>query len=760
VSGAPRQLHGSFGDQYLIQSELGRGAMATVYLAQDLKHGRSVALKVFRPEAAASLGAARFLQEIRFAARLAHPHIMPVYDSGRVAASAGEDDLLFYVMPYLEGESLRHRLARETRLPTAAALRIAREVADAIDYAHRQGIIHRDVKPENILLEDGHAVLADFGIARGAAAGGPQLTEPHSSVGTPMYMSPEQAGGKSDIDGRSDLYSLGCVLYEMLSGRFPFDGPDAQAILVQRLVGPPPRLEEVAPEFAGLLDALVAQAMATDPADRFASAAEFSAALSRVEQGSLPRSLSPAGQPMVLASIAVLPFLSLSADKDNEFFSEGITDEIINALAQVQGLRVAARSSSAGFKGSHVSPKEIGERLKVRTILEGSVRKAGDRVRITAQLINAADGYHLWSQTYERTISDVFAVQDELARAIAATLTQSSSSNPRVPLVEAPTENLDAYAWYLRGRHFWTSGTPEGFRTSVACFEQALALDQGYAEAHAWLAYGLAVLAFDEFGLFPPLEILPKARAAANRALELQEKLADAHFARALVAFLYEWDWDLAREEFERAVSLPSPSAFVQHWYAIFLCAMGRPEQGLQVAYRAEVLDPLSPTVQTTVGRCLHYCGREDEAIERYHRHLALNRNSLQGYVSLSRSHLVRQSLEDGLAEVERGINVLGRVPLLLAFAGAFHARLGRRAEALALLRELRQERSHRYVPVMYDTVVLGALGELDELLQVLERGYQARSGWLPFLRADQSWNLLRADPRFFSLLRHVGLDS
>jgi serine/threonine-protein kinase len=498
--------------------------MAIVYLARDRKHGRPVALKVLRPELAATLGAERFLREIQVAASLTHPHILGLYDSGN---SGG---VLYYVMPYIEGESLRARLSREHRLPVDEVLRIGREVADALDFAHTRGVIHRDIKPENILLGAGHAMVADFGIARAIwEAGASTLTSAGSVVGTPMYMSPEQIAGEGDLDGRSDIYSLGCVLFEALTGGPPFSGTKVQSILVRRLTEAAPLLRSVDPALPQAVEAVVARALATSPADRHQTAGECSAALHEAEAGRFatpPTGTTPqTGSHRMIAdaSIAVLPFSNLSSDPETEYFSDGMTEEIINALSQVRDLRVAARTSSFSFKGKSVDAREIGERLRVRTLLEGSVRKAGDRIRVAAQLINAADGYHLWSQTYERTAGDVFALQDELARAIARTLTRTVAGGSSDPLVEPSTENLDAYTLYLKGRHAWALASPDGYRQATTLFEQAVALDPQYAQAEAWLAYAYAMLGFDEFGVLPPHEAMPKAKAAAVHALEVDD---------------------------------------------------------------------------------------------------------------------------------------------------------------------------------------------------------------------------------------------
>ena len=382
--------------------------MAIVFLAQDEKHHRQVAIKVLTPELGAALGRERFLREIETAAGLNHPHILPLHDSGEA------DGFLYYVIPYVEGQSLRERLDRERQLGLDEALQIAREVADALSYAHNHNVLHRDIKPENILLSAGHALVTDFGIARAiTAVGGGQLTEVGTLVGTPAYMSPEQIDGSQYIDGRADIYSLGCVLFEMLAGEPPFKGSTLTAIIANRLGAPTPSprlFREMVPE---AVDAAVRKAMATLPADRFPTAAQFGEALGSA------RASEPAPAAVPDRSIAVLPFKNQSSDPETEYFSDGIAEEIINALAQLPGLHVAARTSSFAFKGKDADIAMVGAKLKVATVLDGSVRKAGNKVRITAQLVNVSDGYHLWSERYDSELDDVFAIQDHIARAIA-----------------------------------------------------------------------------------------------------------------------------------------------------------------------------------------------------------------------------------------------------------------------------------------------------------------------------------------------------
>jgi serine/threonine-protein kinase len=624
-------------------------------------------------------------------------------------------------------------------------------------------VIHRDIKPENILLGAGHAIVADFGIARAlSVAGTATVTAEGSFIGTAAYMSPEQAKVESEVDGRSDIYSLGSVVFELLAGTVPFVARTPLATLVRRMTEDAPRLRTLDPGISLALEAVVAKALSASPADRFATAGEMSGALERAErlgQGA-GQFIEPAdAHRLADASVAVLPFTNLSPDPETEYFSDGMTEEIIIALSRVRGLRVAARSSSFSFKGRDVDARAIGEQLRVRTLLEGSVRRAGNRVRLTAQLISAADGYSLWSQSYERTLADVFAVQDELARAIAANLTRKVAGTSSGPLVEPPTENLDAYTLYLRGRHAMSLASIEGFLAAVDYFAQATAVDSDYAQGHAWLAYAYMVVGFDEFGVLPPVEVMPKARAAAARAVELDASLGDAHLARALSAFLYEWDWALARDEFERVMSAGPMPAHAQHWYAIFLCACGHPDQGLQVARRGQMLDPLSLTVEVTVARCLYYGRRFDDAIDTLRSHLERNPASIQGYVTLYRALRMRGMLPDALLELERGISVIGRAPILLACAGNVHARLGQREEALALLEELRQLGTRRHVPPAYQGEILFGLGDLEEGFALWNLAAEQRSGWMPFLRYDPSWDPLRSDPRHVALVRRLGAE-
>ena len=749
------RLSGALSARYVLERELGRGGMATVFLAQDLKHGRQVAVKVLRPELATSIGPSRFLREIQVAARLTHPHILPLHDSGEA------EGLLYYVMPYVEGESLRDRLDREHRLPLEQALSLGREVADALDYAHQHGVVHRDIKPENILLANDHAIIADFGIARALSLGAEFLTDAGMAVGTPMYMSPEQAGGDPELDGRSDIYSLGCVLFEALAGAPPFSGRTAQAILVQRLLDDPPLLSSLVPTIPMVVEAVVGRALARAPDDRFATAAGLAAALADASGHGpgLGEAFVSGRRPTGEASIAVLPFVNLSQDPENEYFSDGMTDEIINALVQIPGLRVPARTSCFMFKGKNVNAREIGERLKVRTLLEGSVRRAGDRIRMSVQLIDAPEGYHLWSHTYDRTLADVFALQDELTRAIVSELTTRVGGVAAEPVVRVPSQVPEAYTLYLQGCYYLNKRTAESFITAIDYFRRATECDPACALAYAQMAYCYAMAAFDHFGAMRPLEAVPGALAAVSAALALDPQLPEAHGARAIIAALYEWDWQLAEREFQWALSAGRGSSATCTWYALFLSAMGRHEESLRVITSALQVDPLNLGLRLTLGRAYGFARRFEEALGVLQATREMEPLYAVTYWELGRVYYLMGRHSESVAILEDGIRLVGRLPILLMYAGASYAMLGQHDVARGIAAELRAISDQRYISPMYEAHVARALGEDDRAKSLVERAYELRSGWLMFTRADPLNDPLRNDPTFHEWLRKLGLD-
>ncbi len=750
----------SVSERYRVEREIGRGGMATVHLARDLKHDRPVALKVLRPEVAADLGLERFLREIRLAAQLHHPHILPVYDSGTLDAGPGPTGP-YYVMPFIEGESLRSRLDREGRLPVADALLIAREVAEALDYAHRRHILHRDIKPENILLEEGHALVADFGIARAiGAAGEAQLTGAGLAVGTPAYMSPEQVVGRTDLDGRTDVYSLACVLFEMLAGEPPFSGGNVATILTQRLIEDPPRLATLRPGIPAAVEEAVNRGLAREPAERAETAGAYARLLASAVTADVRPTAPRVGQESSDRSIAVLPFVNLSPDPENEYFSDGMTEEIISALSQVPGLRVTARSSAFALKGKSLDARAIGKRLKVRSLLEGSVRKVGDRIRISTQLIDAVEGYQVWSQVFDRTLADVFAVQDELARAIAGALTQRVTGSSSGPLVAPQTTDLEAYTLYLRGNWFVNQRSVDGMRTAIDYFEQAIDRDQSYALAHAGLANCWAMRGFDEYGDLPPREAMPRAKAAVRQALQLDPLLAGAHRWQGVVTMLYDWDWAAAEAAFRRALELGPDDPMSLMWYATFLGAMGRHDQGLSLIRRAEALDPISLLIHLAVARSLAFAGRFDEAAGQLRATIEMDPRHGLCYNWLSRALCSMRRYDEGAEAAEQGMRLAGPAPALVMMAGYAYGMQGREGDARRMLQALEEEGRRGYLSPLYEALVRMALGELDEVFRLYDVGVEQRSGWLPFFRVTpQPEHPSRADPRFAALLKKVGLD-
>jgi serine/threonine-protein kinase len=600
-------------------------------------------------------------------------------------------------------------------------------------------------------------------IARALIAGAEVLTEAGMAVGTPMYMSPEQAEGDPDLDGRSDIYSLGCVLFEALSGEPPFQGRTAQAILVRRLTESPPALRTGNPENPAAVEAAVAPALARAPADRFATAAGLSSALTDAARrgggATAAAALVSGPQPVAEASVAVLPFLNLSSDPENEYFSDGMTDEIINALAQIPGLRVPARTSCFAFKGRNVDARQVGERLKVRTLLEGSLRKSGDRIRLTVQLINAWDGYHLWSHTYERTVADVFALQDELTRAIVSELTSRVAGAASDPLVRAASEVPEAYTLYLQGCYFRNKQTAEGFQAAVNYFRRATERDPKYAMGYAQMAYCQALVAFDSFGAMPPREVMPYAKAAVSRALELDPQLPEAHGSRAVIATVYDWDWALAESEFERALSLGARTSGFHLWHALFLSAMGRFGESLQVVTSALSLDPIHLGLHLTFGRAHLYARRYQAALAKFRATLEMEPSYMLTHWEIGRVHYLMEEYAESAAILEDGMRLAGRAPLLLMYAGAAYARLGKRDLARDIASEIRAISTQRHLSPLYEANVLGALGDLDEYFRLIEQAYVMRSGWMMFTRADPIWDPLRADPRYLALLAKLKLD-
>jgi serine/threonine protein kinase/Tfp pilus assembly protein PilF len=731
--------------RFVLERELGRGGMATVYLARETKHERQVAIKVLRPEVSAAFGAERFLREIGIAARLSHPHLVPLIDSGEA------DGFLYYISAFVPGGSLRDRMAREGKLPLMDVLRIADEVGAGLDFAHRAGFVHRDVKPENILFADGHALLADFGIARAfGGEGTPGMTEPGMAVGTPAYMSPEQAAGETHLDTRSDIYSLACVLFEMLAGTPPFVGRSARETMAKHITQRPPRLRVQRPETPAAVEEAILRALEKDPARRFTTVTEF---LSAMRSDARPRTREIAS---ALRGVAVLPFVNSSPDPENEYFSDGVTDELINALAKVQGIRVASRTSAFSLKGKPQDVRSIGALLDCAYVLEGTVRRAGLQLRITAQLTSTDDGRLLWSQSYDRQLDDVFAIQDEIARTIVNTLRTSQFADFQPPAAERHTSNVRAYSLYLKGRYEWNRRTQEGVTNGITYFEQAIAEDPSYALAYTGLADSYSLRA--DYRSIPVQEGFELAKAYARKAIELDDSLAEAHASLAWSLFIFDWDWKAADTEFRRAIGLDPRYATAHQWYQFLLASRGSQEQALIEGLTAVELDPGSVSARRSLGWTYIYSRRYEQARFHLDRAIAMNPNAEESYRELG----IALALDGNLAEAERVLREAADMPEAGSYTQASLAYALARGdkvdEARSILKTLESQRERSYVsPVAFALIHLG-LYEPERALDWAEVALEDRRGWLVYLKVNPLMDPMRGHARFDALMQRMKL--
>jgi serine/threonine-protein kinase len=735
------QLNIALAGRYAIAGELGQGGMATVYLADDLKHHRQVAIKVLRPDLVPTIGAERFLREIRTAARLNHPHILPLYDSGAVG------EILYYVMPYVRGESLRQRLARERQLPVEESLTITRDVAAALHLAHTQGVVHRDIKPENILLHEGQAMVADFGIALAVQGvqgpGGGRMTETGLLLGTPAYMSPEQAAGEVVLDERSDLYSLACVLYEMLAGGPPHEGPSVRATIASRLTERPPPVRGRRADAPVEVERALLTALATDPADRYTSVAEFAAALTRREA---PGPRTP--------TVAVLPFRNLSADPENEYFADGITEDVIAQLSRIRALKVISRTSVMQFKNQDRSLREIGERLHATTVLEGSVRRVADQVRIVAQLIDVETDQHLWAETYDRRLTDIFVIQTDVALHIATALQAELSRDEHNRIRREPTADVEAYQLYLRGRHWYTRFTADGFRKSVEYFDRAIARDPDYALAYVALA--LAHTEMGETGAARPDTAYRRAKDAAQRALTLDPDLGEAHLALAYVTFVSEFDWVGAEREFKRALELTPGSGDTYELYARFCSALERYDEAIAMLQRAHELDPL--VHRADLATAFLRAGALDNALRTAEKVVELDPHYARGHATLGWAYVQQGRYDEGLPHMETAVSLTPGDPLWLAQLGQIQGMMGHEDEARDVLRQLEDLARRQYVSPYHLAYVHTGLGEYDRAMDYLERAYDDRAGAVYGIKGSFLFKPLHGHPRFTALLRKMNL--
>jgi serine/threonine-protein kinase len=679
--------------RYVIERELGRGGMATVYLARDIQHERPVALKVLHPELAVSLGAERFQREIRMAARLQHPHILGVHDSGSVG------EYLWFTMPFVEGQSLRERLTREGQLAVSEAVRITREAALALDFAHRHDVVHRDIKPENILLIDGQAMVADFGIARAIQTGGESLTQTGMAIGTPGYMSPEQASGDRNTDARTDVYALGCVLYEMLAGEPPFTGPTAQAVITRLMTETPRSLTAIRKAIPLPVVAAVEQAMNKSPADRYATAGDFARALESATGASgvtvaTPRrrrwlgvSAAAVGIALLVAfavpalphktasagvrRIAVLPFEN-AGSADDEYFADGMTDEVRSRLSSIGGLQVTARASSSQYKRSKKTLRDIGRELEVQYLLTGTVRWSKEqnvnRVRVTPELIEVANGSNKWSQPYDTVLSNVFEVQAGIASRVADALNVALAAPIQERIARRPTTSLDAYDEFLKGEQITKSlGAGDGITLSKGLehYERAVALDSMFAQAWSAIARAQSSISYTA----PTKEGVERAHYAAERALALAGDRAEGPLAMGAYLLNISIDLPGARAQFLEGLKREPSNAALLTSLANVERSMGRFDDALSHARQAQLVDPRSIGPARRVAGALHDLRRYPEELVAWDRTLSLAPDNLGTIQGKAFAFMSMGALDSVHALVEQKLKIVDTTALLVRFA-------------------------------------------------------------------------------------------
>ncbi len=789
---------------YRIVAPLGAGGMGEVYRAEDTRLGRSVAVKLLAEAVAADAQAStRFQREARAASALNHPHICTLHDVGE------SDGRLFLVMEHLEGETLAARIARGP-IPPGTLLDWSLQIADALAAAHALGILHRDIKPANLFVTaPGGIKILDFGLAKLCAApdaptavlagGDASATHWGTTVGTVAYMSPEQARGE-ELDVRSDLFSLGAVLYEMATGRQAFAGPTA-AVRFDAILNRPPRpVAELAPAAPAGLSTIIHRLLEKDRARRYPSAIELLADLRRLASGSRPMTVPAEAAPAMLGrvrrrrgallgaalgagllaalaiwlagrqprsterpaagsirSLAVLPLANLSGDPGQDYFADGMTEAIITNLAQISGLRVISRTSSMQYKNVSKPLPEIARELGVEALVEGSVQRANDRVRVSAQLIHAASDAHLWTRSYEAELRDVLTLQNDVARAIASEIQVQLTPQEETRLAAGRQVDPEAHEAFSKGLHHFFRVTVEDFDKAAKYFERATEIDPTYAPAYAQLGILYDTLAV--FGGMAPREAASRAKAAIGKALELDDELADAHLAAALVLRDLDWDFAGSEREFERTLALNPGHAWARDMYGILLIFLRRFDEAEAELRRARELDPLNLDVNNNLG-FVHYVRRDFEgAVEQYRKTLDLDPNFVMAHRELGVVLSQARRLDEAVTELERAVE-LSPDPYTLSTLGHVYGLAGRRAEARRILGELEERSATEYVSAYYLAYVHLGLGETEETLRQLERAVEERHPFVAYAAFDPSWDPVRADPRFQDLLRRVGLAS
>jgi serine/threonine protein kinase/Tfp pilus assembly protein PilF len=784
----------TFASRYEIIEELGKGGMGKVYRVEDKKIKEEVALKLIKPEIASDKKTIeRFSNELKMARKIAHRNVCRMYDLGE------EEGTHFITMEYVPGEDLKGMIRMMGQLGAGKSISIAKQVCEGLAEAHRLGVIHRDLKPQNIMIDkEGNARIMDFGIARSVKGKG--ITGAGVMVGTPEYMSPEQVEAK-DVDQRSDIYSLGVILYEMVTGRVPFEGETPLGIAMKHKSEMPKDPRELNAQLPEELNRVILRCMEKEKEKRYQSADEVRSELENIEKGipsterivpkrkpitskeitvtfRLKKLLIPALVIVILAimtvtvlqllpkkeavptgsgktSVAVLPFVDLSAEKDQGYLCDGIAETLINSLSNIKDLQVPSRTSAFSFKDKEQDVREIGKKLNVEAVLEGSVQKADNRIRITAQLINVEDGYHIWSESFDRELEDVFAIQDEISLAIVNNLKLKLLGEEKAKLMKHYTDNVEAYNLYLQGLFFWNKRTEEGLKKAMECFNKAIENDKNYALAYSGLADSYNLLG--GYGYLPQDEAFPKAKEAALKALEIDDTLSEAYASLAWVEYSYDWDWKGAEENFKRAIELNPAYATAHHWYAYYLATMGRFDEAIKEIERAHDLDPLSLVINRDVGTIYFFARQYDKAEKAAKKTIEMDPNFVGAHSGLGDVYWQMSMYEEALEEYHKEEALLKEpISITEIIKAAIYARTGKKDEARQILQKLietKQEYSYNLAIVCFD------LGDIDQGFNWLEKAYEEHESGFYYIKIDPDFDRVRTDPRFKALLKKMGLE-